>query len=134
MTGMTVARTAGMRTPAFVTASILTAGLFGHAGCAAPDGGDPEDSVAVDEGKEDNFLSASAIEYVLTGKSSVTLDAGLATASADTRMVAAKKLIGLKQVAIAWFVTEYLVDKDKAEDTNYKFGGFGGIAKGGRTS
>ena len=50
-----------------LAASTLTA-------CTGPTGddGDPEDSIAVDDGKADDFLSASALEYVVTGRSSVT--------------------------------------------------------------
>ncbi|MGE5183670.1 MAG: hypothetical protein ACM31C_16475 [Acidobacteriota bacterium] len=98
--------------------------------CSSPPDGDPEDGVAVDEGKEDNFLSADAQEYVLEGQASVQLDASMATASDADRMAAAKKLIGYKQIAIAWFVTQYFVDKEN-EDANFHFGGFGGMAKGG---
>lgn len=105
---------------------------FGAAtGCSTPaDDGDPEDAVAVDEGKEDNFLSQDALEYTLTGQTSVTLDASYATKTEAERMAAAKKLIGYKQIAIAWFVTQYFVDKEE-EDANFHFGGFGGMAKGG---
>ncbi len=45
-------------------------------------------------------------------------------------MAEAKKLIGYKQIAIAWFITQYLVDKEE-EDANFHFGGFGGMAKAG---
>lgn len=97
---------------------------------SGPVDGDPEDSVAVDDGKEDNFLSADALEFVLEGRTSVQLDASMATASTADRQAAAKKLIGYKQIALAWFITEYFVDKEDT-DTNFKFGGFGAQAKGG---
>lgn len=93
-------------------------------------GDDPDDAIAVDDGKEDNFLSQDALEFVLEGKSSVKLDASLATSTDAVRMAAAKKLIGYKQIAIAWFVTQYFVDKEDS-DANFHFGGFGGMAKGG---
>ena len=91
---------------------------------------DPEDSVIVDDDKADNYFSSSAQEFVLTGKSSVTLDAAMAGKPEAERVAAAKKLISEKQIAIAWFVTQYLVDKED-EDPNKSFGGFGGMAKGG---
>ncbi len=114
------------------TLTVLTVAGLHLAACntAAP-ADDPEDSVIVDDDKADNYFSASALEYTLSGKTSVTLDAALATASDADRMAAAKKLISEKQIAIAWFITQYLVDKDKEDDANYKFGGFGGMAKGG---
>ncbi len=120
-----------MRTTVLLAASIVTAL---HGGCSSPSvEGDPEDGIAVDDGKEDNFLSADAQEFVLTGTSSVTLDASMANASEADRQAAVKKLIGYKQIAIAWFVTQYFVDKESGSDgdANYGFGGFGGIAKGG---
>ncbi len=120
-----------MRTSALLSAAILATQLASLACSTTPDdGGDPEDAVAVDDGKEDNFLSQDAREFVLEGRSQITLDASLATATPEVRMAAAKKLIGYKQIAIAWFVTQYFVDKE-SEDSNFHFGGFGGLAKGG---
>ena len=110
----------------------LLALLIASSACSTTptQGDDPDDAVAVDEGKEDNFLSQDALEFVLEGTSSVTLDASLANSSDTVRMAAAKKLIGYKQIAIAWFVTQYFVDKEDS-DANFHFGGFGGMAKGG---
>ena len=118
-----------MRTPGFVLFPVAAI-LLGACLTTPTEGDDPDDGIAVDEGKEDNFLSADAIEYVLEGKSQVVLDANMAGATSDARMAAAKKLIGYKQIAIAWFVTEYFVDKEDS-DKNFHFGGFGGMAKGG---
>src|SRR3569623_1709189 len=98
------------------------------AGCSTPaDDGDPEDAVAVDEGKEDNFLSQDALEYTLTGKASVTLDASYATKTDAERMAAAKKLHGYQQLAHAWIVPQYFVDNEE-EDAIFLFGGGGGMA------
>jgi hypothetical protein len=118
-----------MRKTALFAATALTASLVGA--CAdAPQGEDPEDSVFVDDSKADDFFSASAIEYLLEGTSTVVLDASYATKSQTERDAAAKKLVGLKQIAIAWFVTQYFVDKEDT-DENHAFGGFGGMAKDG---
>jgi hypothetical protein len=110
----------------------LAASLFSVIpACAGQEeGNDPEDSVFVDDGKADDFFSTSAVEYVIEGKSSVTLDASLASASDADRMAAAKKLIALKQIGIAWFLTQYFVSKEP-DQANYSFGGFSGIAKAG---
>ena len=91
-------------------ALVCSLGFGAFAGaCSTPaEDGDPEDAVAVDEGKEDNFLSQDALEYTLEGKASVTLDASYATKTDAERMAAAKKLIGYKQIAIAWFVDRVL--------------------------
>jgi hypothetical protein len=91
---------------------------------------DPEDSVFVDDSKADDFLSLSATEYLLEGSSTVVLDASYATKPAAERLAAAKQLVGYKQIAIAWFITQYLVDKEH-DDPNASFGGLGGMAKAG---
>ena len=87
------------------------------------DGGDPEDSIVVDDGKADDFFSASALEYTVTGRASVTFDAQPSQAQVE-------ELISEKQIAIAWFLTQYLVDKED-EDANKDFGGLGSMAKDG---
>lgn len=107
----------------------LGAGLVGACTDSASSD-DPEDSVFVDDGKADDFFSMSAQEYTLSGKSTVVLDASMADKPAPERLAAAKKLVGYKQIAIAWFITQYLVDKEH-EDANASFGGFGGMAKAG---
>lgn len=117
------------KTTALFAATALTASLF--AGCAADaEEGDPEDSVFVDDGKADDFFSTSAQEYLLEGKTTVVLDASFLTKTAAERDKEAKRLVGLKQIAVAWFLTQYFVDKEH-EDANASFGGFGGMAKNG---
>lgn len=91
---------------------------------------DPEDGVVVPDGKEDDFYSLSAYEWVLEGRTTVTLEPELAGASAEARDARVRELIGYKQIAIAWFLTQYLVDKEH-DDPNAGFGGFGGLAKAG---
>jgi hypothetical protein len=119
-----------MRSTALLAATVLSAGLASHAGCADPDDGDPEDSIFVDDSKADDFFSTSAVEYILEGKSTVTLDAAMAGASAADKLAAAQKLVGYKQIAIAWFLTQYLVNKEP-DEANASFGGFSGLAKAG---
>jgi hypothetical protein len=107
-----------MRNPAFV--AVLVA-----ASCSAatPATEEVEDGVAVESGKEDNFLSLSAKEFVLEGRSSVSVAAG-----ASDREV--RKIISLKHIALAWFLNQYFVDKDE-EDANHAYGGFGAMVKTG---
>lgn len=120
-----------MRTTALLAATALCSGLLAQAGCTGPeDEGDPEDSVFVDEGKADDFFSTSAVEYILEGRTSVTLDPSFATASDEVKLAEVKKLIGYKQIAIAWFLTQYLVAKEHDAE-NASFGGFSGLAKAG---
>jgi hypothetical protein len=114
---------------ATLAATAIAASLLG-AGCGMDESEDPEDSVFVDDGKADDFFSLTAVEYILSGKSTVVLDANMAERPAAERLAAAKKLIGYKQIAMAWFITQYLVDKEH-DDANASFGGFGGMAKAG---
>ncbi|MEJ7603105.1 MAG: hypothetical protein WKG01_34780 [Kofleriaceae bacterium] len=116
-----------MRT-ALVSAFAL--GLLGGCNDAPEVSEDPEDSVFVDDSKADDYFSMSAQEYTLDGKTTVVLDASYADKTAAVRLAAATKLVGYKQIAIAWFITQYLVDKEHDEE-NAEFGGFGGMAKAG---
>jgi hypothetical protein len=117
-------------TPAIALTTLLA--LAAGPGCAteADDSEEIEDGVAVPDGKEDDFFSLSAYEYVVQGETTVTLEAELASASAAVKDARVKELIGYKQIAIAWFLTQYLVDKEQ-DDPNASFGGFGGMARGG---
>jgi len=117
-----------MRTTALL-ATALTASLLGCS-AEAPESDDPEDSVFVDDSKVDDFFSMSGQEYTLEGKTTVVLDASFATKTVAERLAEAKRVVGLKQIAIAWFITQYLVDKEH-DDPNASFGGFGGMAKAG---
>lgn len=110
-----------MRTIATVLAAVTLLGCSISSG--PTDDGDPEDSIAVDDGKADDFFSASALEYTVTGKASVTF-------TSQPTQAQVEKLISEKQIGIAWFLTQYLVDKED-DDANKDFGGFGGMAKGG---
>lgn len=111
-----------------LTCCLATFAVSACAPSAAPDG--VTDGVAVPEGKEDDFFSASAAEYVLEGRTTVTLEANLAGAPDEVKDARVRELIGYKQIAIAWFLTQYLVDKEP-DASNASFGGFGGLAKGG---
>ncbi len=115
-----------MSTRAF--ASLLALSLA--ASCnATPDPGD-ELPIVVPEGKQDNFFSVAGQEYIFEGTSTVTIEGELADAAKSARDARAKELIGLKQISIAWFLTQYLLEK-KHDDPNAEFGGMGGIARGG---
>jgi hypothetical protein len=121
-------RTSATRVASLFASAALATSLFGCADSAPSE--DPEDSIFVDDSKADDFFSVTAVEYLLDGKSTVTLDPSFLTKTAAQRLTEAKRLVGLKQIAIAWFITQYLVDKED-EDANKAFGGFGGMAKAG---
>jgi hypothetical protein len=109
-----------------VMASLLSTACSDELGASD----DPEDSIFVDDSKADDFYSLTAQEYLVEGKSTIVLDAAFATKTAAERLTEAKRIVGLKQIAIAWFMTQYLVDKEH-DDPNASFGGFGGMAKAG---
>jgi len=109
---------------------LAAASLAGACAAAPPPGDDTEDGFAVPDGKADDFLSLSAREYIVAGRASVTLEPELATASEQDKLARVHELIGLEQTAIAWFLNQYLVDKE-SEETNANYGGFGAMAKNG---
>lgn len=104
------------------------------AGCAvAPpsgDGADAPDVVIPRDGKADDFLGASVFEYVVEGRTTVTLEEDLLDASEEDREARLEELISLKHTALAYFLTSYLLEKDP-QDRNRGWGGMGGMAKAG---
>jgi len=115
------------------TRALIAAVLFAHAACSAgpaPDPGDVEDGVAVPDGKADDFLSLSAYEYVVEGRTTVTVEPEVLAQGEEATAARVRELIGLEQIAVAWFITQYLVAKEH-EDSNADYGGFGGMAKAG---
>ena len=59
-----------------------------------------EDTQIVPPGKEDNFLSATAQEYMVEGISTVTIESNLANASEERKLARVYELIPLKQIVI----------------------------------
>jgi hypothetical protein len=88
-----------------------------------------EDGEIVTDDKADDFLSATAREFVISGTDTVVLESEYRTRSAADRMRRARELVSLRQIALAWFLNAYLVDKDHESGSTY--GGFGAMAKAG---
>ncbi|MDQ3031464.1 MAG: hypothetical protein M3Y87_03535 [Myxococcota bacterium] len=112
-------------------------GLLGLGACAPVEPGLEmpldeliEDGEIVGEGKEDDFLSMSAREFVIAGTDTVVLEDEYADRSDEDRLARAHELIALRQIALAWFLNQYLVDKSD-DDANAQFGGFGAMSKAG---
>ncbi len=102
-------------------------GAFG--GCVAG----PEDGTlpfVVEDGKEDDFLSLTGQEYVLRGSPRVTLEAEYASASPEAIEARVHELMGLKNIAIGWFLNQYLMEKDK-DASNKTYGGYGAMVRDG---
>lgn len=120
-----------MRTLRSWTPSLLALSL---AACGAepapegPDGAEAEDLIAVDDDKADNFLSKSAIEYVVSGSTTVTLEPSFEGKPEAERLARARQLVSLKQVAITWFLNEYLIEKE-AKEGNDGWGEFHALSK-----
>lgn len=89
-----------------------------------------EDGEVVAEGKADDFLSMTAREFVIAGTDQVVLEASYATRTPAERLARAQELVSLRQIALAWFLNQYLVDKEE-EEANHSYGGFGAMAKAG---
>jgi hypothetical protein len=97
------------------------------AGCATTPG-EIDDDLIVPEGKEDNFYSSSAREYFVSGKSTVTLEAEWADKSDAEKLGRAKELVQLKNLAISWFLNQYLITKEH-DSANLGYGGFGSLVR-----
>jgi len=87
-----------------------------------------DDDVVVPDGKEDNFYSSAAREYFVSGKSTVTLEDEWAQKSDAEKLVRAKQLVQLKNLAVSWFLDSYLIDKED-EESNKGYGGFGSLVR-----
>jgi hypothetical protein len=110
------------------TLALALAATLGAA-CGAPvDVDDTADDVIVPEGKDDNFYSTSAREYFFSGQSTVTLEDDLASASAAAKLGRARELVKLKNIAVSWFLNQYIIAKED-DASNVSYGGFGAIVK-----
>ena len=114
---------------------LLPAGVLGA--CAPLEGAEcegeldlVEDGEIVTDDKADDFLSATAREFVIAGTDTVVLESSYMGRSASERMARARELVSLRQIALAWFLNQYLVDKEE-EEGNASYGGFGAMAKAG---
>ncbi|MCA9516872.1 MAG: lamin tail domain-containing protein [Myxococcales bacterium] len=112
---------------------MLGLALLAVGGCAGGSAGDDADGdvpVAVPEGKEDDFLSVSAREYVVEGVVRLELDPADAALSDAARLEKVRRLIPFKQVVVAWFLNAWIGPKD-GEDKNFGYGGFSALTKNG---
>jgi hypothetical protein len=99
----------------------LVFGLPG--GCSAPAPDEVDENVIVPPGKEDNFFSNVAREYMATADVSFTLDATWAQKTDAERLDRARKVMEGKTKQIAWFLHVYLIDKSHDDEA----GDYGGL-------
>lgn len=104
--------------PAF---ALLALGATQGCSAASADGSEQLDS-------DLDFYSSSAREYFVSGTSTVTLEPELANATTEAKEKRAKELVALKNVAISWFLNQYLATKE-SEDANKSYGGFSALTK-----
>jgi len=117
-----------MRTNALLIATAIAVLSTGTLACTEEAA--TETPLVVPEGKEDNFLSRSAQEYLVEGKTQVVLDEADATLPDADKLEKVKRLIAFKQVVVAWFLNAWIAPKDK-EDKNFGYGGFNALTKNG---
>ena len=112
---------------------LLCAACDGQGGPVEPEptpAGADERLTVVTPGKEDNFLSTSAQEYMLTGSTTLTLEAEWATRTPEERLARAQALVPFRQTVIGWFLNAYMVEKGH-DATNKAHGGFKALTKNG---
>ena len=122
----------------FRTRALITTLTLGLAACGAESAQDEtatepgaaEELEVVAPGKEDNFLSLTAREYAITGKTTVKLESSWAGKSKDQRLARARELAPYRQVVVAWFLYQYIGEKER-KDPNAKYGGFKALTKNG---
>lgn len=108
-------------------AAFLSIGLWAS-GCGNAPADSNDDDVIVGEGKEDNYYSSSAREYFVSGKSTVTLEDTYANKSASEKLRRAQELVQLKNLAVSWFLNQYIIDKEE-EEANHNYGGLGALVR-----
>jgi len=106
------------------SALIVTSSLTLIAGCAGPVTDVQQDeNVIVAPGKEDNFFSNTAQEYLAQSDVSFELDASWASKSESEQLERAKRVMEGKTKQIAWFLHVYLIDKSHDDEA----GDYGGL-------
>jgi hypothetical protein len=114
-----------------VVGSFVVLGIGCSSNDTDSDEGTPEDETQiVAPGKEDNFLSNTAQEYMVEGTTTVTIESTLANATEEEKLARVYELIPLKHVVIGWFLNAYIVEKSEKDD-NKTYGGFKGLTKNG---
>jgi hypothetical protein len=103
------------------------------AACGADTGADQQGSdeplaEVVPEGKADNYLSPTSMEYRLWGEGQITLDDAWADKADQDKETHAKELLDYKFKAYGHFINVYVTNKEH-EDANKDYGGFSGLVR-----
>ena len=84
---------------------------------------DLDENVIVAPGKEDNFFSNVAQEYLATAQVAITLDASYKDKTEAEQLARAHTIMEGKTKQIAWFLHVYVIDKSDDDDA----GDYGGL-------
>jgi len=106
----------------FPTVALMVLSLL-FSGCAADDQEEnaaDEESFVVPEGKADNFYSLSAQEYMVEGPAYVELENEYGEASEEDRMNRVKELIYFRQIAVNWFLLQFLMGPEDDHDNKFE--------------
>jgi hypothetical protein len=113
-----------------VLAAVVVAAAC-SSGSPAPDPAVEQGDVSelVPDGKADNYLSPTSMEYRLSGQGKLALDASWSTKTDVEKEAHAKELLGFKFKAYTHFINVYVSNKEGTE-SNARYGGFSGMARG----
>jgi hypothetical protein len=104
-------------------AALVGLSTFFVTGCALPQDAEEEELVIVAPGKEDNFFSNVAKEYLATAQVAITLDASYKNKTEAEQLARARTIMEGKTKQIAWFLHVYIIDKSDDDDA----GDYGGL-------
>ena len=79
-----------------------------------------EELFIIPAGKADNFLSLSAQEYMVEGVAYVELEADYGEADEAARMGRVKELVYYRQIAVNWFLLQFLMGTEDDHDNKYE--------------
>lgn len=110
----------------FLVAALAASSLL--SACSQFDDPADDDYTIVADGKEDNYRSPTALEFLAKADATVTLPESDRTLSDAERLDKAKDLVSAKLLQIGWFLNLYVADKED-EDANKSYGGFHAMAR-----
>ena len=82
-----------------------------------------DENVIAPAGKEDNFFSNTAQEYMATAQAVIQLTSSYSSKSDAERLIRARKIMEGKTKQIAWFLHVYLIDKSHDDGEAGEYGG-----------
>lgn len=87
-------------------------------GCQGGDEAAEDENIVAPEGKDDNFFSNTAQEYLASSTVDILLDESEASLAEDARAARAREIMEGKTRQIGWFLHVYLIDKSSHGASN----------------